>query len=195
MSLLHTHTHTHLTEEKTQNIRLSLCSSLDMLCRGSGSCTVIARWEADSVIRQRLIGVNTAAGSAAVFVSSPASSSITCPRDQVGKKKKKKKALMMSNVCLFCTIMSKQTWLKRRTYVHTHGKTHTHTHTSYVNSRVSWVSFTCWTSRLCSVEMGTGRCCWSHSWHQRSGSGSENQETRQILIYIYIDTVYIPDIS
>lgn len=35
--------------------------------------------------------------------------------------------------------------------------------------RHAWMVFTCWTSHLCSVEMGTGRCCWSRSWHRHSG--------------------------
>lgn len=38
----------------------------------------------------------------------------------------------------------------------------------YINRVGGWVGFTCWTSHLCSVEMGMGHCCWSHSWHRHS---------------------------
>lgn len=36
------------------------------------------------------------------------------------------------------------------------------------------MSITCWTSHLCTGEMGTGHCCWSHSWHRHS------ERTKQI---------------
>lgn len=41
-------------------------------------------------------------------------------------------------------------------------------HTCVHTNRYGWMVFTCWTSHLCSVEMETGHCCWSRSWHRHS---------------------------
>lgn len=74
-------------------------------------------------------------------------------------------------LCLYSTIKSevkKKKTEKKRWWARAPGAQRVHMHTCVHTNRYGWMVFTCWTSHLCSVEMGTGHCCWSRSWHRHS---------------------------